>query len=403
MIYENGPFTWKPGTYKPVRNAWSWHHLTNVVWIDQPIGTGFSQGEVTAENALDVARQFMGFWKNFVDTFSLQGYKIYIAGSSYSGQWTPYVASEMLDAEDQDYFDVAGTLVYNGLYGWGNLHFDVPAISYIKTWESVYGLNKSTTEQLTAISENCGMSEYYEKYMTFPPAGTQPIDVPGYFDRNNEARPECDLQFPLISAWGELNPCWSTYNVLAHCPRAWDVNGFGEGRGEDWSPGPVYFRREDVQKAINAPVMEDWQFCNRNVFVNGVDTLSNPGPGSMPVLPGVIDRTENVILGVGALDSLLFGDGTLLAIQNLTFGGELGFQYPPEQRLYVPTRENSFDLQGPTGNLGTWHKERGLTYFKTRAAGHFIGKDAPSVALRALEVLLGRVDNFSSEDPFTIS
>lgn len=62
----------------------SWHRLTNMVWVDQPIGSGFSQGTVTARNEQDVAQQFMGFWKNFVNTFALQGYKIYITGKADS-------------------------------------------------------------------------------------------------------------------------------------------------------------------------------------------------------------------------------------------------------------------------------------------------------------------------------
>lgn len=37
FLDENGPFTWKPGTYQPLQNSWSWTNLTNVVWIDQPV------------------------------------------------------------------------------------------------------------------------------------------------------------------------------------------------------------------------------------------------------------------------------------------------------------------------------------------------------------------------------
>jgi len=75
---------WQYGTYEPVPNPWSWHTLTNMVWIEQPVGTGFSQGHITAAGEEDVAKQFMGFWKNFVDTFALRGYKVYIAGESYA-------------------------------------------------------------------------------------------------------------------------------------------------------------------------------------------------------------------------------------------------------------------------------------------------------------------------------
>jgi carboxypeptidase D len=48
------------------------------------VGTGFSQGTPTAKSEEDVAAQFLGFWKNFVDTFGMQGYKVYIAGESYA-------------------------------------------------------------------------------------------------------------------------------------------------------------------------------------------------------------------------------------------------------------------------------------------------------------------------------
>lgn len=402
MIQENGPFSWKPGTDRPVRNPWSWHHVTNVVWVDQPIGTGFSQGNVTARDTIESSRQFMGFWKNFVDTFGLQGYKVYIAGPSYSGQWTPYMASEMLNAEDAEYFDVAGIMVFDGVYAITNLHMDVPIMPFINKWKHIFSLNESTMAQMRTLTEDCGFNEYYERYLTFPPSGEQPWDVPGPVAPDGEWRSDCDDQLLLAEAQSAINPCWSPYNVLAHCPRIHDPIGLGEGRGSGWAPGPIYFQRADVQAAIHAPRTPDWEYCKRPVFVDNVNALFNPGPGSMPVLPGVIDRTANVILGNGNLDYIALTDGLLLAIQNLTFGGELGFQSPPEQPLYIPGREDSYDLQGPSGHLGTWHRERGLTYFETTVTGHFIGKDAPTVSLRALEVLLGRVSDFSSEDPFTV-
>lgn len=85
FLQENGPFQWQYGTFAPVQNPWSWSNLTNVVWVEQPIGTGFTQGTPTATSEVDVAAQFLGFWKNFVDTFSLHGRKVFITGESYAG------------------------------------------------------------------------------------------------------------------------------------------------------------------------------------------------------------------------------------------------------------------------------------------------------------------------------
>ena len=87
LLQENGPFQWQYGTYKPVQNPYTFVNLTSVVWVEQPIGTGFSQINKSPkpENEIDVAAQFLGFWKNFVDTFGLQNRKVFISGESYAG------------------------------------------------------------------------------------------------------------------------------------------------------------------------------------------------------------------------------------------------------------------------------------------------------------------------------
>lgn len=76
-----------------------------------------------------MAIQFMEFWSNFVDTFDLTGYKVYIVGESYAGMYVPYIASNsescvvqtcfdsfeltqrfaVLDANNTDYYDVSDT------------------------------------------------------------------------------------------------------------------------------------------------------------------------------------------------------------------------------------------------------------------------------------------------------
>jgi carboxypeptidase D len=106
LLQENGPFLWQEGTYRPTPNPYSWVNLTNMVWVDQPAGTGFSPGPPTVNSEEDVANQFKDFFKRFVDTFDLHGRKVYITGESYAGQYIPYIASGMLDENDTTYFNV---------------------------------------------------------------------------------------------------------------------------------------------------------------------------------------------------------------------------------------------------------------------------------------------------------
>lgn len=84
-----------------------------MVWVEQPVGTGFSQGTPNATSETDVAAEFLGFFKNFVETFSLQGRKVFITGESYAGAYVPYIADAMFNANDTDYYNIDSILIYD--------------------------------------------------------------------------------------------------------------------------------------------------------------------------------------------------------------------------------------------------------------------------------------------------
>ena len=84
-----------------------------MVWVEHPVGTGFSQGEPDATNEVEAAAQFLGFFKNFVDTFDLHNKKIFIAGESYAGYFVPYIADAMLKTNDTKYYRVESILIYD--------------------------------------------------------------------------------------------------------------------------------------------------------------------------------------------------------------------------------------------------------------------------------------------------
>lgn len=69
--------------YAPEINQYSWVNLTNVLWVEQPVGTGFSIGDVTATSEADVAKDFTDFFLNFEKTFGIKKFKIYVTGESY--------------------------------------------------------------------------------------------------------------------------------------------------------------------------------------------------------------------------------------------------------------------------------------------------------------------------------
>ncbi|KAK7972496.1 hypothetical protein PG988_006630 [Apiospora saccharicola] len=253
------------GTHKPVPNPWSWNRLTNIVYIEQPVGTGFATGDVTITNEEQMAAQFLGFWKNFMDTFAMQGYKVYITGESYAGIYCPYIAGAMLDAKDETYYNMSGMLIYDPCIGVDQVQTSMVTVPFADYYSNMMPFNDSFSADIHEKHRECGFAEYTAKYMQYPPPGPQPV-----YDFSDE--------------------------------------------------------------------------CN---------------------------------------DMILIANGTLLTIQNMTWGGKLGFQSAPMEPFYVPYHSMSVadaDIKAPdvlkdpnmdptrlatlaaAGVLGITHTERGLTF-----------------------------------------
>ncbi|KAH9211627.1 Alpha/Beta hydrolase protein [Leptodontidium sp. 2 PMI_412] len=380
VLQANGPFIWQSGTYEPIANPHNWNKLTNVIYIDQPVGTGFSQGNILVNNETDVANHFMGFWKNFVDTFSIQGFKIYFTGESYAGQFIPWIANAMLDNDNKTYFNVSGLQINDPVINYPDTLQQVPVVPALEKYNSVLGLDDTVAAGFKARADSCGYTSYHTQHTsTFPPSG--PIPAPP-----SSAAPGCSLWGEVVGNAFQANPCFNVYHLTDYCPHLWSELGYPSS-----GSGPSnYFNRSDVQRAIHAPCT-NYFVCEAqpNIFAAGDQSL----PSGLGPLPSVIDRTKNVIIAHGLLDFLLFADGSLITIQNMTWGGLQGFRTPPS---------STFNFKVPNqANQGTTHSERGLTFVKVNLAGHFVPQYTPGAAYRQLEFLLGRISSLEQSGSYT--
>jgi carboxypeptidase D len=101
---------------------------------------------------------------------------------------------------------------------------------------------------------------------------------------------------------------------------------------------PTWFSQPSVRSALNVPSSgkSSWVRCSsEGIFRNrtdgsrtNVEAYSLP-PASTNLLSRVIEYTGNVIIGSGALDMLVPTNGTLLVLQNVTWGGRQGFRRRP--------------------------------------------------------------------------
>ena len=117
LLSENGPFQWQAGTLLPTPNPYSWTNLTNMLWVEQPVGVGFTQGTPDIVDEAMLAQQFMGFYRNWVDIFQAQDKKVYVTGESYGGYYVPYVADAFISANDLTYYNLAGVAINDPIIG----------------------------------------------------------------------------------------------------------------------------------------------------------------------------------------------------------------------------------------------------------------------------------------------
>ncbi|KAG9975760.1 alpha/beta-hydrolase, partial [Aureobasidium melanogenum] len=264
----------------------------------------------SATNEEEVAEQFAGFWKNFVETFGLQHKKVYVTGESYAGFYVPYIADNFIQKNDSALYDVHGIMIYDPSISYDVVLQDIPSVPFVDYWGGLFNLNQTFMDDIHNRSEKCGYTAFMEEALTFPPKGLLPS--PPNVDYS---MPGCELWNDIFSAASLVNPCFDIYQVATTCPVLWDVLGFPGSF--DYLPegAQIYFNRTDVQKAINAP-MQEWEECSSGVLNTDTSEYS-----SLSVLPKVIEHTNNVIIGQGMLDYIISYNGTLMAIQNMTYNG----------------------------------------------------------------------------------
>ncbi|KAL8665559.1 MAG: hypothetical protein Q9168_007671, partial [Polycauliona sp. 1 TL-2023] len=117
LLNENGPFQWQPGTFTPVENPYTWVNLTNMLWVEQPVGVGYTQGVPNITNEIELSQEFAGFYKQFATTFALENRKVYLTGESYAGYYVPYIADEFIKQNDDVYFNLAGVAINDPILG----------------------------------------------------------------------------------------------------------------------------------------------------------------------------------------------------------------------------------------------------------------------------------------------
>ncbi len=122
LFLEMGPYKFNytkspQGTYDYFRNPHSWNNFADLLFVDQPVGTGFSRAKEQHQctGQLCVSHNFYSFIKKFLVRHpELRRHPVYLTGESYAGKFVPAIAAYLLRIADPD-IKVQGCLIGGGM------------------------------------------------------------------------------------------------------------------------------------------------------------------------------------------------------------------------------------------------------------------------------------------------
>lgn len=170
LLVENGPCSVGPDLSLQ-RNPFSWNARANIMWIDQPVGVGFSFGDKSeyATNETTVGNDMFQFLQQFFAAHSeYQQQAFYVFGESYAGHYVPAIAHRVFTGNAHQeglHINLQGFGIGNGLtdpqvqYKYYpemayNNSYHVQAVSY-----PLYAAMKAAVSPCVAMIAKCQTSK----------------------------------------------------------------------------------------------------------------------------------------------------------------------------------------------------------------------------------------------------
>ncbi|KAI9145406.1 Alpha/Beta hydrolase protein, partial [Paraphysoderma sedebokerense] len=373
LLLENGPMLLdKAG--KPRINPHSWHHHANMLYVDQPVGTGFSYTNgPLATSQTEVGTQFVAFLEKFFDIFpDLQYSDVYFTGESFAGIYIPYIATEILkrnkeinetftDSHTKLKWNLSGIAIGNG---WIDPKNQYPAyIEYAAKHKLLSGTHNETAYTLTASCKS--------KYET-----------------SNSLRDlTCERIVDQITDYSKSGnqACMNIYDIRLRDP---DNSGVC---GASWPfdlPGVyTYLMNPEVVKFLHATNQtKKWRECDDEVFKQ-LD--ADRSPPSVTLLPELLKSGVPIHLFSGDMDMICNHIGTERMIENLEWNGAKGFGNVTSQAFSM----NKNLIAHVTS-------ARNLTYWLFYNSSHMVPIDQPAGSLAMLYRMIGVEEKYVGSEAY---
>ncbi|CAG86697.2 DEHA2D02244p [Debaryomyces hansenii CBS767] len=344
LFFELGPSSIN-ATLQPEYNPYSWNSNASVIFLDQPVGVGYSytNGEEVKSTA-SAAKDVFVFLELFFQKFpQFVKNPFHIAGESYAGHYIPSFASEIINHADRS-FDLSSVLIGNG------------------------------------ITDSLIQSAYY-KPMACGEGGYKQVITDKECERMEKDYPRCAALTKI---------CYDAPNALTCVPANFycEERLFGPFQKTGLNPYDIrttckgdlcyealgyvdeYLNLDFVKNVVGASNIEMFNSCDDTVFRNFLFSGDGPKPFQQYVAE-LLDKNIPVLIYAGDKDFICNWLGNHGWSDALEYTGHGEFESKPLQPWYTSDKK----LAGEVKNHGIF------TFLRIYDAGHMVPYDQPENAL----------------------
>ena len=320
----------------------TWNSIANLLYIESPIGVGFSTGNSSYNDSATTVDQYAALDRFFTGYPEFKSNPFYIAGESYAGIYIPNLAAYILK-NTSSIVNLTGILVGNGVANRSYLqtglptmqflyyHYLIPQDAYLGFVNNCKGPQESQTEPTCVFYTNLinGLTSHINPYGIYNYCYYSKMDpASGYFRSVKQHAP-----------WYKFDsdsPCVTTYGAY------------------------LLMNNATVQSQLHVP-NTTWNECSDSIFKS---YTADPN-GSLDAYAYLLNQTKvNVWVFSGDTDAVVPFTDTLNWINNFN--------------LTITETWRAWSVNGQIG--GFTQAYNGLRFVSVRGAGHMVPTDKPEAA-----------------------
>ncbi|CAL1366449.1 unnamed protein product [Linum trigynum] len=349
LFYENGPFKITEDMALQW-NDYGWDQASNILYVDQPTGTGFSYTTDDSDIRHDetgVSNDLYNFLQEFFKGHSKYAENdFYITGESYAGHYIPALASRIFKGNQKKegvHINMKGFAIGNGLTD--------PAYQYRAYPDFALAAKLISQSDRDSIASD----------LVPPCESAIAACSPQSEDSCDEALDTCNQIFQsILQIAGNIN----YYDIRKQC----------EGQlCYDFSRMENFLSEDTVKSALGVENDIEFVSCSSEVY----DAMMGDWMLDFEVgIPALLESGIKVLIYAGEYDLICNWLGNSNWVNGMKWSGQRNFQAAAS----VP-----FVVAGNSKSAGEVKSYGPLGFLKVYDAGHMVPMDQPKAALQMLE------------------